>query len=110
MGIVTLAGVISGIVSGGLTYIILQKIFKEVEDSEITLTKAQKRLLAYVGSFVVSYGALILGFYLGYMPITPDTVLTAFLSAYAASQAIQAKDLDKVKVPVPPVVELNPKT
>jgi len=89
----TLAAFLSGIFGGSLTYVALDKLFKEVESAGLVMSAVQKRLLAYVLSFLLSFGALGLSYWLGYSPITPDTVFVAAGSAYMASQAWHMRNL-----------------
>lgn len=94
----TLATFLSGLFGGALTYPALQWVFKELEENGAVISRVQKRALAYAVSFLLSFLALLGAVYFGYAVLTPDSVFTAFASAFAASQAFHAVDL---KTPAP---------
>ena len=96
----TLATFLSGLFGGGLTYPALQWLFGELEANGVLLTSIQKRTLAYAFSLVLSFGALLLASYLGYTPLSNETVFTAFATAFATSQAFHMNDL-RVQSPKP---------
>ena len=85
---ITLREVLLGIVSGSFTYPIAQWVFREMDAFGLKLTRLQKRAASYVVSFAISFAALLLASYLGYMDLTVDSAFSAFVSAFAASQAL----------------------
>ena len=89
----SLATFLSGLFGGVLTYPALQFVFKALEENGMALSRIQKRATAYAVSFLLSFAALFAASYFGYATVTPDSVFTAFASAFAASQAFHAKDL-----------------
>lgn len=90
----TLQEALLGLFNGTLTYVALEWLLKEIESWGVVLSSKQKRLAAYVLSFLISFGALFAAARLGYAELTPDSLFVAFLAAFGASQAIHGgKDL-----------------
>ena len=94
----SLSTFLSGLFGGGLTYPALQYLFNELESNGVLVSAVHKRLLAYVLSLLLSLGALLVAAYLGYTPLSNETVFTAFATAFTTSQLFHMKDL---RVPTP---------
>lgn len=90
----SLATFLAGLFGGAVTYPALQFVFKELTENGVSLSRVQKRALAYLVSFILSFAGLFAASYFGYAVVTPDSVFTAFASAFAASQAFHMQDLD----------------
>lgn len=82
----TLEEFILGILAGSLSYPAARFLFAEFAPGDIS--SRAKRGWAYVVSFVLALAALGAGWALGYVEITPDTVFTAFATAFGTSQAL----------------------
>lgn len=77
---------IIGILAGSLSYPVARFVFQEAVPSY--LSARTKRLIAYAVSFALAVVALAAGQYFGYVQIEPDTVFTAFVTAFSTSQAL----------------------
>ena len=75
-----------GILAGGLSYPAARFIFQEVVPGD--LSPQAKRLVAYLVSFALAVVALFAGQYFGYVALEPDTIFTAFVTAFSTSQAL----------------------
>lgn len=82
----TLQEFIAGIIAGGMSYPVAKFLFQEVVPSH--LSSRVKRLIAYAVSFLLAIVALVVGQVFGYLTFTPDTVFTAFVTAFTTSQAL----------------------
>lgn len=101
MNNLTLSTYLAGLFGGGGTFIALKFIFNELKEAGVVLTRLQKRGLAYLFSLLISTGALAVAVYFGYAQFTPDTTFVAFATAFSASQAFHATELDPPKPPEP---------
>lgn len=77
---------ILGILAGGLSYPVARFIFQEVVPSG--LSSQAKRMIAYLVSFALAVVALFAGQFFGYVTLEPDTIFTAFVTAFSTSQAL----------------------
>lgn len=90
MEALTLEAALSGLIGGTLTYPAAKYIFTEIdswrEDGEYTAK--QKRFISLAISFGLSAVALGVAALLGVAAITPETIFTAGVSAFTASQTL----------------------
>ncbi len=84
----TLQEFIMGIIAGGLSYPVARFLFAEVVPPD--LSPRAKRIVVYLLSLALAVMALAAGSVFGYVALTPDTVFTAFVTAFSTSQALHA--------------------
>lgn len=87
---------LTGILSGGGTYLAAKFVFEELATFNVHLSPRRKRMWVLPICALITLAAVVLQAVLGVAPLTPDGIFLALSVAFSASQLFHARELSTV--------------